>query len=114
LQGAERVAAPAVRDGDAVRWPIPATFASRLAGLSHFGFAHGVAGVGYFLLRAGQETGREDFLSLAAGAGRPLARAAVTVADGALWPTDAASTDEGVEHWCSGAAGVGTFLVPLA
>jgi hypothetical protein len=114
VQRAELVAAAVVRDGDTVRWPIPATFASRLAGLSHFGFAHGVAGVGYFLLRAGQATGREDFGSLAEDAGRTLARAAVTVADGALWPTDAASTDEGVEHWCSGAAGVGTFLIPLA
>src|SRR5581483_111739 len=54
------LAAARVRDGQLV-WPIPTDFDSALAGVTHFGFAHGVAGNGAFLLYAGLATGRDDY-----------------------------------------------------
>ncbi|WP_020574581.1 class IV lanthionine synthetase LanL [Actinopolymorpha alba] len=128
-------------------WPIPADTPSRLAGARHYGFAHGVAGIGYFLLAAGRATGTQAYLDLAVEAGHTLCRTATTDAHGAAWwpvgPDDqprvwgqAGEARAGAEpqrrgwaqaggarvgpephsrlpHWCSGASGVGTFLLRL-
>jgi lantibiotic modifying enzyme len=107
------VAAATVRRDGRVRWPVPENFDSRLRGLSHYGFAHGIAGVGYFLLAAGRVLGRDDLLSLADEAGRELVSAAIESAGATLWPSDTEDVRDAVEHWCSGSAGVGTFLVRL-
>lgn len=120
LARAETVAAEllasAERQDGGLLWTIPATFASELAGLRHYGYAHGVAGIGTFLLLAGQATGREDFLASARDAGTTLVRAARSDDDGgAAWPVSEGKADvrSQVAWWCSGAAGVGTFLVRL-
>jgi serine/threonine protein kinase len=113
VECAEAVAAHAIRRDGELLWPIPATFESRLAGAAHYGFAHGVAGIGYFLLSAGCATGRQDFLDLAVEAGQTLCTAAVCDDAGALWPTNAGDPVDPVEHWCSGSSGVGTFLIRL-
>jgi lantibiotic modifying enzyme len=116
IECADGLVAAAERGGepDAVLWPVPAGFDSRFAGMAHYGFAHGVAGIGWFLLAAGLATDRGDYLELAAEAGRTLA-ATAEVDDGAAWwgsgPTDRASR---LGWWCNGSAGVGTFLVRLA
>lgn len=100
---------------DQVQWTVPADFDSRFAGTSHYGFAHGLAGIAWFLLAAGQATGRADCMELAGLAGQTLA-AAAHVADGAAWwrarPAD--PPEMRLLHWCHGASGVGTFLVRLA
>jgi serine/threonine protein kinase len=106
----------AARDrGGQTLWPIPATFQSSLAGLEHYGFAHGVAGVGAFLLYAGVAGKQESFLTAALAAGCTLSLAARSDSDGAWWPAsvkpDPAAPD--FQHWCSGASGIGTFLVRL-
>ena len=110
-------AAREVEDG--VFWPIPDDFDSVLAGSWHFGFAHGVAGVGAFLLAAGQAFGERRYSDLADAAGRTLAVAAhLDESTGAAtWRTDRnqpASSKDMLLHWCNGASGVGTFLVRLA
>jgi hypothetical protein len=117
VECADGLVAAARRDpsgADRVLWPVPAAFDSRFAGGAHYGFAHGVAGIGWFLLATGLATGRGDYLALAAEAGETLAAAAQRE-DGAAWwgsgPDDRASR---LPYWCSGAAGVGTFLVRLA
>jgi hypothetical protein len=112
-QVADMVTAAAVRRSGRLRWPVPADFDSRLAGLSHYGYAHGIAGVGYFLLAAGLQLGRDDLVSLADQAGQELASAAVESDGAALWPTATEGANDAVEHWCSGSAGVGTFLIRL-
>jgi len=109
------LAAARERDGQ-LFWPIPDTFDSLLAGRAHYGFGHGVAGAGAFLLYAGQATGREDCLDAARRAGCTL-EAGADIEDGAAWwPVVPKGDDRNIErvrHWCSGSAGVGTFLIRL-
>ncbi|MEU7871709.1 class IV lanthionine synthetase LanL [Dactylosporangium sp. NPDC049140] len=101
------------RDGQVV-WPIPADFDSSLAGITHYGFAHGVAGIGAFLLYAGLATGRKEYLDTARRAGETLARAAIRSGAGAWWSTgEDGAPDVPRQHWCSGSSGVGTFLIRL-
>jgi serine/threonine protein kinase len=111
----ELLAERAVRSEGELTWPVPSDFESRLAGVVHYGFAHGVAGIGSFLAAVGEATGRADFLELADEAGRTLCAAAVRHGPAALWPTNtgAIAVPDPCEHWCSGASGVGTFLVQL-
>lgn len=98
-------------------WPVPEDFDSALAGAWHYGFAHGVAGVGTFLLLAADATGEDAFRTAAAEAGATLAAAARSGAAGTLWPVDRArhlsDSPELARHWCSGSSGAGTFLVRL-
>src|SRR6266511_806906 len=98
-----------------VLWSVPASFDSRFAGTTHYGFAHGLAGIAWFLLAAGLATGRPECLELAGQAGETLV-AAAHVADGAAWwrarPADPPAMR--LLHWCHGASGVGTFLARLA
>jgi len=109
------VAAVQHRSGE-VCWPVPADFDSTLAGLTHYGFAHGVAGIGTFLLAAGQATGEARYLELACAAGATLRRVAHRPGDAAWWPVGE-EADPGrpirMPHWCSGSSGVGTFLLRL-
>ncbi|GAA3438340.1 class IV lanthionine synthetase LanL [Kutzneria kofuensis] len=104
----------ATRTDDGVFWPVPDDFDSELAGTWHFGFGHGVAGVGTFLLEAADATGRADLHDVAAEAGATLAKAAVEDPDGGVrWRPDyrrAERSGDLTRHWCSGSSGVGTFL----
>ncbi|MEO3930833.1 class IV lanthionine synthetase LanL [Micromonosporaceae bacterium B7E4] len=116
LDGVRRAADAAVaaverRDG-LVLWPIPKDFVSALAGLVHYGFAHGVAGVGAFLLAAGRATGESRYVELAASAAETLRSVAHLDRGAAYWR----SGDSGgplKANWCSGSSGVGTFLVQM-
>ncbi|MFF4412975.1 class IV lanthionine synthetase LanL [Streptosporangium sp. NPDC001559] len=102
----------AQRTPEAVLWRIPPDFDSALAGVLHYGFGHGVAGIGAYLLAAGTALGRDDCLETAVAAGETLLAAAIRQDDAAWW----AESPGGVArktHWCSGSSGVGTFLVRL-
>ncbi len=110
---------------DGVFWPVPADFDSELAGSWHYGFAHGVAGVGALLLAVGQATGREDCLAAARSAGDTLVTAADRdpAAGSARWRSDrgagpapkrSGAPGDLLYHWCSGSSGIGTFLLRLA
>ncbi len=90
-------------------WPIPKEFPSQLAGARHFGFAHGVAGVGAFLLAAGRTIGDQRYLDLAVNAAATLAATGERDGGAAYWP--AAPGGQRRTHWCSGSSGVGTFLL---
>ncbi|KOG56898.1 hypothetical protein ADK75_06170 [Streptomyces virginiae] len=109
---AESILASSVRRSGQIFWPVSACSESSMAGLTHFGFAHGVAGTGSFLLAAGVATGQAPYLEAAVAAGETLHRAAEIGAGGAVWPTDE-SGEIAFQHWCSGASGVGTFLIRL-
>ncbi|MFE5549760.1 class IV lanthionine synthetase LanL [Streptomyces sp. NPDC056534] len=121
LACADSVLAAAHRDGDDWAWPIPADYDSAGAGQTAYGFAHGIAGAGAFLLAASQAAEHDvpgsgqRFLQAALGAGDTLVRATVTGTTGALWPrstSDPGETENGM-YWCSGAAGIGSFLIRL-
>ncbi|MEU6238368.1 class IV lanthionine synthetase LanL [Kitasatospora sp. NPDC047058] len=100
-------------------WPVPEDFDSALAGITHLGFAHGVAGVGAFLLAAAEATGDRALLDGAAEAGRTLATTVRRefgdgAEESAWWPQDADDPEQvRLAHWCSGSSGAGTFLLRL-
>ncbi|MFD0276068.1 class IV lanthionine synthetase LanL [Kitasatospora sp. NPDC127111] len=100
-------------------WPVPEDFDSALAGITHLGFAHGVAGVGAFLLSAAEATGDRALLDGAAEAGRTLAATVrrefgAGAEESAWWPQDADDPEQvRLAHWCSGSSGAGTFLLRL-
>ena len=98
------------RQGSDVLWPIPQDFPSDMAGVVHYGFAHGIAGVGTFLLATGRATGTDVYLDLAASAAETLAAAAEVDRGAAYW-TAGPNGGRGKTNWCSGSSGVGTFLV---
>ncbi|GAB7187177.1 lanthionine synthetase LanC family protein [Kitasatospora sp. Ki12] len=115
VTAAEHLLTVAAKGRSGVVWPVPADFDSELAGITHLGFAHGVAGVGTFLLLAGLAAEREDLVHAARAAAETLL-ATVRVRDGgAGWPVEdkAADTPVHAPHWCSGASGIGTFLIRL-
>jgi lantibiotic modifying enzyme len=106
----------AVAEDERVCWPIPDSFDTRMAGISDYGFAHGIAGIGAFLLAAGLATGRDDAVKTARLAGDTLLAGAIRHGDAAYWPNRVSGPDPKSDlryHWCSGASGVGTFLIRL-
>lgn len=114
LECADAVLGAARVRGPQTLWPIPAGFDSVLAGLEHYGFAHGVAGAGAFLLYVGLASGRDSYLTAALAAGRTLSQAALVNGDSARWPAEPGQdAGRSFQHWCSGASGVGTFLIRL-
>jgi len=94
-------------------WTVPVSFPSRLAGSCHYGFAHGTAGIGYFLLAAGQATGQPRYLDLATKAGAALCAIGQTDEHGATWWATGPADPSQLPHWCNGSSGVGTFLLRL-
>lgn len=82
---------------------------------SHFGFAHGSAGIGYFMLHSGPLVKRPMAVQLAVDIGRALLSRGVPVAGGrgVTWPHGPDSAQTPWTHWCNGAAGVGQFLLSL-
>ncbi|MCF2533196.1 class IV lanthionine synthetase LanL [Yinghuangia soli] len=111
---ADGLLAAAREHGDLMLWQVPKDFDSQLAGAAHLGYAHGVAGIGAFLLAAGRATGRGAYLDAAMAAGRTLSRT-VRGDDGAAWWAQGPADPPGVRlvHWCSGSSGAGTFLIRL-
>jgi hypothetical protein len=103
------------RDGKQV-WPIPQDFDSSLAGLVHYGFAHGVAGAGAFLLYAAMATARPQYLEAARQAAATLTAVADVEGDAAWWPSGEEKDPSKARsrHWCSGSSGVGAFLIRLS
>lgn len=98
------------RDGRLL-WPVPVTFASNLAGVAHYGFAHGVAGIGSFLLAAGRSCGESRFVELAASAAETLVATAEVTRGAAYWPIEPGGPLR--TNWCSGSSGVATFLIRM-
>ncbi|MFJ8958070.1 lanthionine synthetase LanC family protein [Lentzea sp. NPDC102401] len=82
-------------------------------GSAFHGFAHGSAGVAYFLLHAGLAVDDPVAVDLAVATGRALLTHAVPAAKGLSWPHKP-NSDTVWSHWCNGAAGVGILLHALA
>jgi len=99
-------------DGERVSWT--ATGDTRLAGEVHWGFAHGVAGVGSFLLDMAEATGDERYADVARRCAETLA--GVVDRDGAAAFWAGGEPDESADAvrltgLCNGSSGVGTFLL---
>ena len=106
LTAADTLAASATRVRGALCWPIPAGLRSALAGETYLGYAHGTAGIGDFLLAAGPE-----YADLAIAAADTLVAAAVLRDGAARWPLGPLGEALGDSSWCTGAAGIGGFLL---
>ncbi|MFI6317541.1 class IV lanthionine synthetase LanL [Nonomuraea sp. NPDC050556] len=114
LAYADALVASVQRRREGIFWRIPQDFDSGLAGVAHYGFAHGIAGIGTFLLLAGTSLDRSDYVELAVEAGDALANAAILERGRAWWPSgERPEGRERLTNWCSGSSGVGTFLVRL-
>ncbi|MFE5774172.1 class IV lanthionine synthetase LanL [Streptomyces sp. NPDC056485] len=103
-------------------WPTSTATDSELAGMRSYGFAHGTAGVGTFLLsaaHAAQIRGLPEpaarFMEAALGAGATLVETAHTERGRATWPARAGGEPQPrpTTQWCNGPAGIGTFLIRL-
>ncbi|WP_207709717.1 class IV lanthionine synthetase LanL [Actinomadura macrotermitis] len=105
---ADALAASAEERAGALVWSTPADADSKLAGKSYYGFAHGVAGVGYFLLA----TGRDDCRELAVRVGDDLLDVAVVTPRSAMWGAGSGDAPT-APYWCHGASGIGGFLARL-
>ena len=81
-----------------------------------WGFAHGCAGIAYFLLALYSQTGDQQFKDIVEQATRAILQAAVPTADGKgrSWLKDTADNDVPWLHWCHGASGIGTYLLAAA
>ncbi|MFC6020075.1 lanthionine synthetase LanC family protein, partial [Plantactinospora solaniradicis] len=96
----------------AMLWTVDPSFDSAFAGHRSYGFAHGTAGIGAFLLSAGNLLGRRDLTAAAVRCADTLLDAARYVDDAALWPSTPTASKPRA-HWYDGSAGVGTFLCRL-
>lgn len=108
----------AARTSEEGLWPMGPLLGERTAGMTHYGFAHGVAGVCAFLLAVARELDRTDLMETVLAGGDLLLTLEDRHGDGSLWPVaqreaEASARFDGVCWWCSGAGGVGTFLIRL-
>ncbi|MDN3353982.1 class IV lanthionine synthetase LanL [Actinomadura sp. DC4] len=110
---ADALLTAAVRDGDGIVWPVPPHPPQLPDGATHHGFAHGTAGIAAFLLDAATATGRADCREAADQAGRTLLAATLWGTGGTARWSAGPGDDVPLTGWCSGAAGVGGFLVRL-
>lgn len=94
-------------------WRLPEEFDPRTSGTAHYGFAHGVAGIGYALLVAGHCLSDAPALALASDAGHLLCDMAVADQGARIrWPVGPDNPRRRT-HWCTGTSGIGTFLLRL-
>jgi serine/threonine protein kinase len=75
-----------------------------------YGFAHGNAGIAYFLLAAAAATGDARYLAAAEGAVGVLVQAVEMDEDRAFWPHGPGRPSRW-PYWCNGSSGVGTTLL---
>jgi hypothetical protein len=110
---AESVLSAAEHDDGGVRWPIAPGSRAQRKPAGRYGFAQGVAGIGAFLLAAGQALGDRTATQAAHACGLTLCQAAVTIRGAAWWPLD--EQEQGIPggYWCSESPGVGSFLIRL-
>jgi hypothetical protein len=123
LACADSVVRAVHRNGEDWMWPTPSDADSAVAGNNTYGFAHGIAGVGAFLLAAAeagaQQSGDREavhrYREAALGAGDTLARAARIRAGTPVWPSEVGGDDFVAPsgQWCNGPTGIGMFLIRL-
>ncbi|TDD38673.1 hypothetical protein E1287_05180 [Actinomadura sp. KC06] len=109
---ADALVAGVEKGPEGLGWSTPAQHESKLAGKRYYGFAHGIAGVGYFLIACAEATGRDDYRNLAVDVGENLLDAAAVTERSVMWgagPGDAPTAP----YWCHGGAGIGAFLARL-
>src|SRR5207248_1817985 len=85
-----------------------------LSSQTYYGFAHGAAGIGYFLLELFTVSQSERYLQAATRAANFIVQhRKVALLDGAgiNWADTVDNDDPQSLYWCHGAAGIGRFLL---
>ncbi|MGW2312100.1 class IV lanthionine synthetase LanL [Actinomadura luteofluorescens] len=90
-------------------WSTPAEIESKLAGARYYGFAHGVSGVGCFLLACAESVGGDAHRALAARVGETLLDTMIDTGRSAMWAASSGDVAT-APYWCHGSAGIGGFL----
>jgi tRNA A-37 threonylcarbamoyl transferase component Bud32 len=93
-------------------WSTPAEIESKLAGRRYYGFAHGVSGVGGFLLACAESVGGDTHRALATGVGETLLDTMINTGRSAMWAASSGDIAT-APFWCHGSAGIGGFLARL-
>ncbi len=91
-------------------WPVPEDLDSEFRGGVHYGFAHGSAGICYFLLCAAAVLERDSAFEVASRGVETLLRAASLADERAYWPYGPDRPTLGT-FWCNGSSGVATTLI---
>ena len=95
-------------------WELPAG-AAGMSELVFTGFAHGVAGIAYFLAHFAEHTGREDVRRAAVRAGQWLCQQAEpgrSASRAVRWPYSIGS-NQSWHWWCHGGPGIAIALLAL-
>ena len=116
LTAAGRCADSLLRDverisNDLIGWRTPDGFRSSFAGRTFYGFAHGTAGIGTFLLEMAMASGREDCHAIASAAASSLVECCTRWHDLIGWGEGPDTPAGLLPHWCNGASGIGSFLL---
>jgi serine/threonine protein kinase len=109
LELAGRIAEQAEEDAvGTVMWEI--------GGRRMWGFAHGAAGIAYYLLAVYAQTGDSQLRELVEKTGQSLIRAGIPTAHerGMSWATNTTDRSTVWTHWCNGASGVGQYFLAAA
>jgi serine/threonine protein kinase len=98
-----------------IAWPQPPGPNKGLSGASLTGFAHGAAGIAYFLVELWRATRDDKYYRLAKHSAEwlmSLAEPCLPDTSGLSWPISNEDADRWF-HWCHGAAGIGLFLLRM-
>lgn len=115
---ADQIVDRSVIDNQYISWPIMPNGSQSVASQGHLGYAHGVAGMGAFLLDAAEYFNDENYLKIASKAVATLENKSIHRHSGAIdWPIGVGTLPEDesvVRWWCSGSGGIGSFLTRYA
>ncbi|WP_141583725.1 class IV lanthionine synthetase LanL [Actinomadura sp. WMMA1423] len=109
VAAADALAGTVEEEDGGVDWSTPAEIESKLAGRRYYGFAHGVSGVGGFLLACAESVGGDAHRALATRVGETLLDTMIDTGRSAMWPANSGDIAT-APYWCHGSAGIGGFL----
>lgn len=85
---------------------------TKISDCSFYGFAHGIAGIGYFLLELYKATGEKRFYTNVVKIAQELLDTAQSLPQCRGWSWPRTANDSTIwPHWCHGASGVGIFFL---
>jgi predicted Ser/Thr protein kinase len=109
-EAADQLVRSAQPDDVGCTWKVADDFPSVAAGRTMYGFAHGSAGICYFLLCAARATSNRRYLEVAREGLEVVVRGAHLVGGHAAWHVGPDRSTPPMVHWCHGSSGIGTTL----
>ncbi len=111
IRNASWLSEVAIRIGSGCHWTIYTSMMSEPAPVNrYFGFCHGAAGIGHFLVQLYSANPESNLRALIDEVVDLFHDHAVAVPGGLNWPMQVGDSEADRYQWCHGAAGVGLFL----